>query len=134
MVVRLTTGKLSVRSTFMLRIFSLFSAAVFLSWLLPLGVFIAPSQQKWVCGGQRAICMCESIPKKALSKNSLSGESVKAVSGVQKDQRGPTGASYAFIASHDPFDWVSQSVFSNDRIESHYLNPSLIILDHVPKA
>ncbi len=31
---------------------------LFFIWLLPLGIFIKPSQEKVACDGQRAICMC----------------------------------------------------------------------------
>ena len=31
----------------------------FILWILPLGFFIKPSQEKFACDGQRAICMCQ---------------------------------------------------------------------------
>jgi hypothetical protein len=42
----------------MQRLTATVSTFAFLLWILPLGVFIAPSKEKILCGGQRAICMC----------------------------------------------------------------------------
>lgn len=40
------------------------TALLFFIWILPLGVFIKPSQEKKICGGQRAICMCSHMMTK----------------------------------------------------------------------
>ena len=43
---------------------------LFFIWLLPLGIFIKPSQEKIACDGQRAICMCSVHIMKAVPNTS----------------------------------------------------------------
>lgn len=45
----------------LIRITALCAAAALLLWVLPLGVFIKPSQEKTACGGKRAFHMCSSM-------------------------------------------------------------------------
>lgn len=45
----------------MQRTLSLTVLAIFFIWILPLGAFIKPSQEKKVCNGQRAICLCSHL-------------------------------------------------------------------------
>src|SRR5262245_15978819 len=57
-VIRLTENFFSVTKESMFRLIRTILAFVFLLWLLPLGIFIAPSKEKLLCDGQRAICLC----------------------------------------------------------------------------
>ncbi len=42
----------------MFRLTSLIATACFILWILPLGAFIKPSQEKMACDGKRAFHMC----------------------------------------------------------------------------
>ena len=107
---------------------------VFVSWLLPLGIFIKPSQEKIACDGQRAICMC-SHSGGALASKSRSGETVvKFNPGAHKEEHGSFSASqYYFATNHSN---------KNSHIASlHFLRQLSLyqllichLIDHVPKV
>jgi hypothetical protein len=48
----------------MKRFLSFLTSFLFLIWILPLGVFIKPSQEKEFCNGRRAICLCTKLMAK----------------------------------------------------------------------
>jgi hypothetical protein len=47
---------------------STITAAIFLVWILPLGIFIKPDEEKLACNGKRAICMCSHLLAKQTAK------------------------------------------------------------------
>ena len=71
----------------------------FILWILPLGYFIKPSQEKVACDGQRAICMCCCHMFKKTSnspgKVMLSG----ATQGTSKEAPSSGGASNYFLST-----------------------------------
>ena len=75
------------------------TVVLFFVWLLPLGIFIKPSQEKVACDGQRAICMCCCHMFKKTSnspgKVMLSG----ATQGTSKEAPSSGGASNYFLSS-----------------------------------
>jgi hypothetical protein len=49
----------------MRKVVSLFITLAVLVWLMPLGAFIKPSEEKSACGGKRAFHMCSMMQAKA---------------------------------------------------------------------
>ena len=71
---------------------ALLTVVLFLIWLLPLGVFIKPSQEKVACDGQRAICMCHAFIPKASDNAMKPGINLKA--GASSNKENPSGGNY----------------------------------------
>jgi hypothetical protein len=92
----------------MRRWISLILLVVFFSWIVPIGVFIAPSKEKLLCDGQRAICLC-----------SHSGGSFSA-------------SQYDLAALF--IDENSRSLLYLSRAQSFYQLLVCRSIDHVPKA
>jgi hypothetical protein len=55
----------------MFRTASAFTALAILLWVLPLGAFIASSQEKTACGGKRGMHMCSMMKAKSVSPDSV---------------------------------------------------------------
>lgn len=112
---------------------SVLTALLFFIWILPLGIFIKPSQEKVVCNGQRAICLCSHLIAKQEAKNA--GKAIYKVSGTaQKEQNGPGGSSHHFLV-------VQKKNQINRQLSSYHQQQSfpysfLVIrsIEHVPKA
>ncbi len=107
---------------------------VFFLWLLPLGFFIKSSQEKIVCNGQRAICMCHMVLIKTHS-TLLAGELFKAATAHQHE-RGPSvgGVSTVFtVAQLFDINQRAGLCFFDDNALS-YRNPYIALFEHVPKA
>ncbi len=75
-------------------IFSI-TALVFLIWILPLGIFIKPSQEKVACNGQRAICLCTHRLGKPVAKSAA----YKGIGAAQKKHNEAGGAGLDFLAA-----------------------------------
>ncbi len=106
---------------------------VFFIWILPLGIFIKPSQEKIACGGQRAICLCHIIPVQAPGKP-LEGRSIARMAPTHKDHGGSSGGGNYFLAGHLKADQGLRlaSLFENRYF--CYKTPHLASLEHVPKV
>ncbi len=106
------------------------TALLFFIWLLPLGIFIKPSQEKVACDGQRAICMCHAfIPK--VSANAIEpGINLKA--GTSSNKENPSAGNY-FVSAKLAVILNSNltALFQNQFFP--YKNPFLLSLEHVPK-
>jgi hypothetical protein len=105
---------------------------LFFIWLLPLGVFIKPSQEQVVCGGQRAVCMCSHIQVK-VKGSALEGSSLKSVSASQKEA-GSSSAGHYYLALNQAVKHLASSFYSNEALLLAYRNPSLKAIEHIPKA
>lgn len=79
------------------RITALCAATALLLWVLPLGAFIRPSQEKTVCGGKRAFHMCSSMSGASVS----TAPSTEAVSYTNASSEAQKGARSAGGASED---------------------------------
>lgn len=114
-------------------IFSL-TALLFFIWILPLGYFIKPSQEKIACDGQRAICLCSQ--KQAKTKSSpISGYGLKASSDANKETSASGGgAGHYYLAAHLPIQNGLSVRALNDSIILAYRNPFLSSIEHVPKV
>ncbi len=119
----------------MKRLVSIAIVAIFLLWLLPLGIFIKPSQEKILCGGQRAVCLCSGKVAKAAVENSLGEVTVKSTGAPQKEQNPSSGGVHLFTIAHR--DIIEPNMRLARALNTHislYSDPSLSSLEHVPKA
>lgn len=66
-------------------------AFIFILWLIPMGIFIAPAKEKLLCDGQRAICMCSKTSSVKSKIDAESGIVVKAVPSAQKESSSSVG-------------------------------------------
>jgi len=73
------------------------TVVLFLIWILPLGYFIKPSQEKIACDGQRGICMCccHIFKKVSPGKVMLSC----STQGTSKEASSSGGASNYFLST-----------------------------------
>ncbi len=78
----------------MRRILTSLILVVFVIWLLPLGIFIKPAQEKMACNGQRAVCLCTNLLKKAQAKGFVASTVVRNTSSQKEFSSG--GASHYF--------------------------------------
>lgn len=85
MVISLTANFFSVTKESMSRLMRAVLAFVFLLWLLPLGIFIAPSKEKLLCDGQRAICLCSHAASLGNKKQDIGKTFITAVPAVKKE-------------------------------------------------
>ena len=115
----------------MKRFLILFLALSFIIWILPLGYFIKPSQEKFVCDGQRAMCMCCMMGHKAADKPMEAGIALKAASSASKE--GSSSGNYFVSAKPTVILKLHlASVFDNQFL--CYKNPFFASIDYVPKA
>lgn len=118
----------------MRKIILLLTVLLFFIWILPLGVFIKPSQEKKVCNGQRAICLCSHLIAKRVAKDA-SKTIYKGGGGAgQKEQSGPGGASHHYL-------YVQKKNRFNRQYSSYHQKQSILYsflvirpIEHVPKA
>jgi len=114
----------------MRRFFALLTVILFFIWLLPLGIFIKPSQEKIVCDGQRAICMCHAFIPKASTNVVEPGINLKA--GTSSNKENSSAGNYFVSAKPVIIPNVHlMSLYQNQFFP--YENPFLVSLEHVPK-
>jgi hypothetical protein len=75
----------------MKRVLSAAAACAVFVWILPLGVFIRPSQEGAACHGKRAFHMCAMARGKADLARS-GGVAFTAASGLEKEPRAPAAS------------------------------------------
>ena len=71
----------------------------FILWILPLGYFIKPSQEKVACDGQRAFCMCCCHIFKKTSNTAVKVVLSCPTQGTSKETSSSGGASNYFISN-----------------------------------
>lgn len=83
----------------MRKLVALFSAACVFLWILPLGAFIRPSQEKTACDGKRAFHMCSmgffSNEQKEPTSQKISFTSGSGVEKTNKSASGSGGNDFA---------------------------------------
>ena len=99
----------------------------FLLWLVPLGAFIDPSKEGWVCGGGRAICLCHLIPKRQGS-----GTVFKSNSETQKEKLNPSSNHYLLLARTLDLKNIRE-FFTLNQNQSFFNLLVTRSVDHVPK-
>ncbi len=109
----------------------LLTAVLFFIWILPLGFFIKPSQEKSACNGQRALCMCRA-PFGKVQTTPIDGN-FKASSSSNKETNASGGAGHYYLAAHlSILNNLAMRTF-NDSLFSAYRNPFFRSIDHIPK-
>jgi hypothetical protein len=116
----------------MKRALSLFLLVSFILWVLPLGVFIKPCQEKLLCDGQRAMCMCCMMKPKASDKAMEAGIVLKA--GTSSNKENPSGGGNSFVSAKPAL--VLNSPFASFLDDQHlcYKTPFLAAVEYVPKV
>jgi len=104
----------------------------FILWVLPLGYFIKPSQEKAACNGERAICMCHAVIFKSVAKSMETGMSLKAGQAANKENS--SGPGNSFISAKSILNLNSPSGFVFERQIFCYSNPFLNVIESVPKV
>lgn len=113
---------------------SILISILFFIWILPLGVFIEPSQEQIACGGQRAICLCRHWDKR-VQPNVLTQISLKNFNaGTSKEESSSSGGNHYYLsvtgASHNGL--LQLSAFSDQT--SLYSFRYYQSIEHVPKV
>ena len=114
----------------MKRLLALFLLIGFVCWIMPLGYFIKPSQEKTVCDGQRAMCMCSVMMGHKAVDKAMAGISLKAAS-ANKENSSSAGNYFVSVKSVQALNLPSASLFENQSLA--YKNPFLASLEYVPK-
>lgn len=109
-------------------------AILFFIWILPLGFFIKPSQEKMACNGQRAICLCTHTKAK-VKNNPIAGFGLKASSENNKESNASGGGAghYYVIAQLSVMDILNRYPFTQLTLLVDH-NPFLKSIEHIPKA
>ena len=117
----------------MKKLLAVFILLAFTLWILPLGYFIKPSQQKLACDGQRAMCMCYMTGHRPSDKAMEAGISLKAGSSTNKESSSGGGGNYFVSAkSAVTLNLQSATFFENQFLS--YNNPFLASIEYVPKG
>ena len=109
------------------------TALLFFIWLLPLGIFIKPSQEKVACDGQRAICMCSVHFNKKAPSTPGKVMLACAAQGASKEAPSSGSASNYFLSNIPVMPVIDLRV---SQWESPVYFPSLPIIqsvEHVPR-
>ena len=105
----------------------------FILWILPLGYFIKPSQEKTVCDGQRAMCMCSVHFAHKSPSNTLGGISTANPNGNKEAPSNGGGAGNYFESNLSVLSVSHSTVLPDFQVE---FIPSLQFIspiEHVPK-
>lgn len=108
---------------------NIFIVFAFVLWILPLGVFIKPIDEKKVCDGKRAICMCsfKGQAKTGVVKQFL----LKHIPSSEKNT--PSGNGNYLVFDFNQINSMASSGFSNNTSNLYFLIAYKPI-EHVPKA
>jgi hypothetical protein len=117
----------------MRKIIPLLAVCLFFIWLLPLGVFIKPSQEKIACGGQRAICLCSNAASNA-KKTPTGGYGLKTNSSNKESSASNGKAGHEYLVLN-PFVVNNSAIrLDQDSMFVAYRNPYLKLIEHIPKV
>ena len=113
------------------KIISLITISIFFIWILPLGVFIKPENEKKACNGQRAICLCRHLiaEKTVEAKGKVSPK----IRNINMERSSLSSNPYFLITSN--FKEIHKNMFQ-------YFNQTVLLysfsikkpIDHVPKT
>ncbi len=108
-----------------------FTIALFFLWLLPLGIFIKPAQEKIACGGKRAICLCSHKPQEGKPAHAAEAQT-SYQSGIAQVHELASGVAHAFESVSLQLNVISKSSALNPyRFDYSFRKISRI--EHVPK-
>lgn len=116
--------------------FSISSLTIFLFfiWILPLGFFIKPAQEAKACGGQRAICLCSKTEAKVKTSAASAYGFQKSGVSANKEAGSSGGGGHYYLALRHLTAKVLTAFEYSEAVLLSYRNPSLSILEHVPKV
>lgn len=119
----------------MRRLTSLLAVMLFFIWILPLGAFIKPSQEKFACGGQRAICLCSNTQSQAGSKP-VETRNFQTNPANEEEPNVPSGSgtSHYYSTTQSVFQVVLNVFVLDNSSLFVYNNPCLKSIEHVPKV
>jgi len=103
----------------------------FILWILPLGIFIKPSQEKFACDGQRAMCMCRVMMHKSSDKV-ITGIVLKVGTSTNKENSSGGASNYFMSAKQIIVPNLKSTLFFKNQ-KLYYINPCLNALEYVPK-
>ena len=108
---------------------------LFFIWILPLGFFIKPAQEKFACDGQRALCLCTHTQVEKGKGSPIERVSLKANPDSHKEANASGGgAGHYYLAAHLPIQNNLAMHALNDQMFLAYRNPFLSSIEHVPNA
>lgn len=108
-------------------------AVLFCVWIIPLGAFIKPKDEKKACNGRRAICLCTHLVKKQMAK--MAGKQFLINGGgVNKEQ--------SSSPSFGPDFFLTIKTYNSHLAKNPYSRSALIPInqlftrpiEHVPKV
>lgn len=103
-------------------------ACIFLLWIIPLGVFIKPVNEKELCGGKRAICLCTHMT----AKDASAGIDVTFSPAPAKSESSSCAYPFLVLNPAKNSDQACAKIFVSSQVRySHVFSSSL---EHVPKA
>ena len=105
----------------------------FILWILPLGYFIKPSQEKIVCDGQRGMCMCSVHFAHKSPSNPLNGITSINPNANKEAPSSGGGAGNYFESNLSVISVVHSSILPDFHVE---FIPSLQFIspiEHVPR-
>ncbi|MCB9771606.1 MAG: hypothetical protein H6754_03565 [Candidatus Omnitrophica bacterium] len=109
---------------------NIFIVFAFVLWILPLGVFIKPIDEKKVCDGKRAICMCSHMVK---TKTGAAKKFLKVHVPISEKDTSSSGSSNYLAAELKDINSFSGSQFLN-HIPNLYSFAVSKSVEHVPKV
>jgi hypothetical protein len=112
---------------------AVFITVLFFIWILPLGVFIKPSQEKVACGGQRAICLCSHTEAKVKS-TPVKGYGFHKSAENNKEASASGGTGHSYLAAHHLLQKLLTALVLNESTYLAYRNPFVSSIEHIPKA
>jgi hypothetical protein len=109
------------------------TVVLFFIWLLPLGIFIKPSQEKVACDGQRAICMCSVHFAHKSPSNPLGGIATANPNANKEAPSNGGGAGNYFESGLSVLSVTHSSILPDFQVELipslQFINP----IEHVPR-
>lgn len=111
-----------------------FTAFLFFIWILPLGIFIKPAQEKIACDGQRAICLCSHLVAKQIAKNAGKAAYKPSRTAEPKESNGPGGFSHYYLFAQRTNSSNKQITFYHQQQSSLYSLIVVRLIDQVPKV
>jgi hypothetical protein len=114
----------------MKRFLSFCISFVFFVWILPLGIFVRPSQEKEFCSGARAICLCTHLVAKVKDKGLMKKLISQSSAPVKEEGQ---GYSHHFLLSQIESLLKSPTIASTNLQRIAYKLLLVRSLDPVPK-
>jgi hypothetical protein len=114
------------------RILNILIVFFFFIWILPLGAFFAPAQEKIACHGQRAICLCSH--RVAKNEDKVVAQALtKGPSGTHKEE-GASNADHSLFVLPRDFSSDKSAAFFFSQQQTCYSLLAVCRVEHIPKV